>query len=696
MPRFNGIPVEDEQRRPRFNGIPVEQERPEPSMLQRAWGAITGNAAEDLPSVYGSAFTKQNEKAGKSAFGAGMAATFGDDSDVANAILRDHPGAKLVADANGNPVIQMPDGQRFYVNQPGLDVADATRFGSKAMQFLPAGRLAGMIGGASLLGRAAVGGVAAGATDVGAQALAGRSEIDPAQVATTAAFGAGAELAAPVLQRGTEAARNLLTKEPTKIEIGRKLAAEAGIDDVTDDMAAAIFKKRNEIKAGATPESVIAENQFGFKLSKGQKLHDPEVMDYEDFLRNKDNGSPLDLLKGRNEAHMLQVNQQLRSQLARRPPVELEQDSATQIQEALRSAQEQGRRKVKRAYLASDKAGKGVYAPADDFSAIPSQIDKAFRGQIALSPELTPSALGARKILNEFVEDSGNAAVSIQRIEELRKRMNVYYRESAKREPDLRAMTAMMKEFDQRTGEAVARNMMEQGPEAVAAIQKARATASKMFRLFDASKPSGKRIMQAMADDASPEQVANFLLGANGLNQGFASSVAHRYLKIVGKDSEAANAMRDMVLRRIFAAKNTSVQSADVTVSQLNSALSGKGNSLMSALFSKEEVALLKNYQRALQGALLPPPRNLIRGSVGGSSGTAERDTRWAQYAIQRALNSNLGKFPIIGDMARAVISRGASNNALRGPRPIRNPLIPASGAAAGQSVEEDRRRRRP
>lgn len=683
--------LDEARRRGLVGGSAPQPAMPEPPpkpLYQRAWEAVSGNAAEQLPDLFGEQFGRQakgiRQQQGRSELGGSAklsaAAMFGDDEDLLNAVRREFPDATVDQDANGNPIVRMPDGQRYYVNQPGLDVTDVGRFAGKVLQYVPAARAAGLGGGT--LARAGIGAAASGGTNIGTQIAAGREKINPSEVLTTALFGGGAELLAPLAQRAGAGIASMLRPEANKLEIGRGIARQAGIENASDDAARALYESRAEVAAGASPAAVLAEKLFGFKLTQGQKTGNAAQLDYEDFLRQLDTSSsnPLVLAKDFNEAQIGRVNQTMRTQLARGQPAPLEQDSARAIQDALLAAQKQGQQRVRQAYSAADTAGKGIFAAADDFSRIPQQIDRALRGKVALSPELTPATLGARNLLGDFAEDAGDAAVSLKRIEELRKRLNEL-RGSAKSPTDVRAMSALFEQFDDQVHGAIVRNMMDGGPEALEALKQARGEASRMFRLFSTDTPAGRRIMQSMAEEATPEQVANFFVGANGLNAAQASAVAKRYLKIVGQDSQAANALRDLVARRMFDAKGTGRQSADVTANSLQQALEGKGNSLLTTLFNKTDMEVLRQYNKVLREALLPPSQ-ILRTSVGPSSGTTERFMRWLSQSKLRSL-------PFFQTVVQAG-ARYGSSAALAPPRVIRPNLLPATGAASGTFADDE------
>lgn len=670
---------------------------PEPSMFQKIGNAISGDAAERLPDVYGDEFAQQAEqlrtKGGRSDFRESAAlsasAVFGDDSDVATTIRRQFPDAQIEQDANGNDVVRMPDGKRYYINQPGLDKNDAGRFAGKVLSFLPAGKLASL--GSSLAAKVVIGSAAAMGTDAAMQVGAGRSakDFDPVQTGFAGLFGGGAEIAAPILQRGGGWIADKLRTNAQKVARGQALARKAGLSEVPEDVALALYGRRSELAAGVKPEAALAEDKFGFRLTRGQKTGDEALLDYEDFIRNADPKGPLVRLDKLNTEQAGRNAASIRTTLARGEPAALEQDAARVAQESLRAAEEAKRAAIRQAYEAAGKAGKGVYAGADDVRAFPDKITQGFRGKVALSPELTPATLGAQQILTQFVEDSGGQnikAFSLKALEELRKRMNVY-RGAAAKPTDVRAMGELFKQFDNLRDQAITAQLMDGGPEALKALQQARGLNTQYFRQFDGDSEAGRALLKSLADDATPEQVAQYLIGANGVNSAGAAKIAARYLDVVGPESPGANALRDMVARRLLAPQGDDVlQSATMTAKQLNAAINGKGNSLMNVLFNKTDLRLLREYENVMRTFFMKP-QEPFKQVVGRSAGTTERLVRWISM-------SRLGKLPV-GNMMSAMIARGGSLNATGRVLPTRPSVLPAGMTTLAPSGPEDRRTKR-
>lgn len=181
MSRFGGIPVE-QTGGGRFGGIPVDApEEEKPGFVSRAGTAIAnawrGDAAEQAPQALASMDYLRARSATQDRRGwldnvrqEGRelgASVFGDDADLAKTLAQGVEGAKVVNDANGNPMIELPDGKRIYANQPGADPTDVLRFAGQLAAYSPAAKAGQIIGGGSTLARAAITGLLSGTTNAG-------------------------------------------------------------------------------------------------------------------------------------------------------------------------------------------------------------------------------------------------------------------------------------------------------------------------------------------------------------------------------------------------------------------------------------------------------------------------------------------------------------------------------------------------
>lgn len=662
----------------------AELRRPEPSMLQRVGQAFTGNAAENLPSLYSPEFSAQakqiRESQGRNDFfnavKLGSSAYLGDDSDVANAVRREFPDAALEHDANGNPIIRMGDGQRYYVNEPGLDSHDVTRFAGKVAAFAPAARAAGMFG--SLGGRMLVGGAGAAATDVAMQAGAGRSEVDPVQTGLAAGGGALAETIMPIFGAGKRFVQDKLLPRETLVRKGKTIAERAGLQQVSDDAAEALARRSDEIAAGTDPRAIIAEQEFGYRLTRGQRTGDEAVLRREELLRSANPNGPLGQLERQNLAQTEQNVQRFREMAARgSTPEAYEQDAAQRLRDGLARSREAAKQQVGGAY--GEVPSKAAFASPDDLAALGSRVDDAFINSDTIVGDLTPATLAARQAIEQAMKASGGAPMRMDRLIALRKSLG-RMRGSAVKEDEF-AFSILSKEFDSWFDEALTRNLMAGDPGAIAPFREANQIASRYFSMFEDRKSEpGKAILRMLTKEATPEQVANVLLNANGINKPGAAAIAKRYIEAVGKDTDGVTALRDIIARRLFE-KAGDPKGHQAIVSSLKDALNGRGRSLMSTVFSKTELHMMEKFAKTLDQYFVP------KGMLGRSSGTAER------LVGMLAPFANLPMAGTLRSIGNAMSERAAMRPLLTS-RPAALPAGVAAGVAGSRDDERRRRRR--
>lgn len=655
----------------------------EPSIADRMWNALHPDVTEALPDLYGDEFAQQakalRDAQGRSDFAGSAklsgAAAFGDDADVSAAVLREFPDAVQEQDEQGNPIIRMADGKRYYVNQPGLDASDVGRFAAKTLSFFPAAKLAGKA--PSLVLRAVAGAGGAGATDVGMQVGAGRSEIDPSQTLATAAFGGAGEVMAPAVGALYRGARNALRGKTGNVAAGQAIARKAGITGLSDDAAQYLASRAGQIEAGANPAAILAEKEFGYRLTRGQLTGNESLLRREELLRSRNPEGAIGQLEKHNIAQTAKNVEGMRAMAARgQVPEAFEQDAAQRMRDTLAQQQQAQREQMRAAYSAVPS--KNAYATAQDAAALPGRISKAMRqSDVILTDQLTPNTIAARGLISQAMEDAGPAAIRMDRLIELRKALG-RMRGGAVKE-DSRAFSVLSKEFDSWFDESLTRNLIEGGEGAVESFKQANKVASNYFARFEDSKSeSGKAIMRMLVEDSTPEQVANVLLNANGINKPGAAAIAKRYIEIVGKSSDGATAIREIVARRLFE-KAGDPKGHQALVTSLKDALAGRGRSLMQTVYTRSELAQMKRFADTLDTYFVP------KGMLGRSSGTAER---------LAAFLGPIGQIPGLTtakNVRNAMADRAATLPLLQNRPSAAAAMVPA----AGLSTKDDEKRRR-
>lgn len=232
------------------------------------------------------------------------------DDEAFGDVIKNALGDRFIGeqrDANNNRIITYKgdDGKEYqrYVNKPGLDYVDATRFGFGSLPYLASGAAIG--GATKKLGlplRAAAQGLGAWATsiasDIGARAAGSEQPISGGRAAMAAAFGAGGEAAVSAL---TPVMRALFKPQyfdeqtGTLTKAGLRVAKKEGLDPaevqrvLADRKAGGMAPDADAIFSAQKPEEALVAAQtsgeFRIPTTKGQRTKDPQQLQTEEEMR---------------------------------------------------------------------------------------------------------------------------------------------------------------------------------------------------------------------------------------------------------------------------------------------------------------------------------------------------------------------------------------------------------------------------
>ena len=637
-------------------------------------GMIKGNAAMELPNVTGAGMGNS--------MGVAAASMLGNDDYYANAILKKYPDHTIGDDGNGNKIIIDPTGKpKAYVNQPGLDTEDVTRFGAKAAAFVPAAMGAGAAAGLGLAARVGAGALGSAVTDAGMQKLSGREEVDRGQVAVTGVIGGAAEAIAPVLgkigkylkTKYTERQWTKLSTTEQRRAIARQLTADGFRPSDLRGMSRETLNDFGvaRIRAGQTvsPEATIAEQEFGYRLTRGQMMPDDTVVEgankfqqlsREETLRSTPSGERFRRIVEKNTNQTDDNLQSMAERMVGRNTSDSPMESAQRVQEGILDAERALKSKVDDAYGAARSYNANIADEA--ILAIPDRVTTALRDSATiLDDALTPGAVRVMKDLSD------NPETSIRMLDIQRQRINNMFSDTMDRR-DKRALKIIKDAFDDAIGDAIDNQMFTGDPQALDALKKARGLYADYAKKFRSNDQAGKIVQKIIDRDAAPEEIANLMIGVNGMSKAGSARIAKRYGEIVGRDSEAFNSLREMAFLTITRKPTNETKGAQALVSTIKKALEGQGSSLMKELYTEAELSTLKRFSQALE-ATIPT------GDFARSSGTAERMLRFYQSGGFRNL-------PFV-DSFKGIMENYGVNKALMPPSAAGRPIsvLPAAGA---------------
>lgn len=196
-------------------------------------------------------------------------------------------GGKVGKDADGEPVVILPDGTRYRINDAGLDSTDVGNVaGNVASFFLPAS-WASRIGQAKnvgLAGRVALQAGAAGATDIGLQAATKGGDVDMGRAALVAAGGAGGELAGAAL---TATGRAAAAKVPKDVKALYDAAKARGINltpaQLSDSKFVSFLRSQLAALPGSGAAGQEAKQRIAFNTATSRTVGESAPMSNQVF-----------------------------------------------------------------------------------------------------------------------------------------------------------------------------------------------------------------------------------------------------------------------------------------------------------------------------------------------------------------------------------------------------------------------------
>lgn len=233
---------------------------------------------------------------------------------------------------------------------------------------------------------------------------------------------------------------------------------------------------------------------------------------------------------------------------------------------------------------------------------------------IAVDPVLTPVAsrmfdevrkLGELRNPNKAVGarppafgDEQIAAISIQGIERTRKVLN-FLRKGATNDADRSAARSVIREFDKWLDDAFDNALFSGSDEALNAIKSARkANTEWRSRFFNTTDDAGKIINKIATGEVTPQEVANWVIGASKVG---AKGVSSRFLthlaEVTGNDPQALQAIRGGIWNRLSQSTTGVDAKAGVkAANEIGEFLNGSGRDIANRLFTPEQRGIMKAY----------------------------------------------------------------------------------------------------
>lgn len=194
--------------------------------------------------------------------------------------------------------------------------------------------------------------------------------------------------------------------------------------------------------------------------------------------------------------------------------------------------------------------------------------------------------------------DEQIAAISIQGIERTRKVLS-FLRKGATNDADRRAAGAVVREFDNWLDDAVDSALFSGSDEALAAIKNARAAnAEWRSRFFNNADDAGKIINKIVTGEITPQEVANWVIGASKVGaKGVSSRFLTRLAEATGGDAQAMQAIRGGIWNRLSqATAGADAKGGVKAANEIYEFLNGSGRDIANRLFTPEQRSVMRAY----------------------------------------------------------------------------------------------------
>lgn len=306
-------------------------------------------------------------------------------------------------------------------------------------------------------------------------------------------------------------------------------------------------------------------------------------------------------------------------------------DAAETAMTSARAARDAAKATAGKAYDALEQAGAGVQGP--QLQGFGTRLRMAVeRGPDPIRIDsMTPNAAGAAQYLDDLFATANKGTVPFMQIERARQALLRYSNSAIKGSngPDMFATRQMLTAFDNQVDDLMTRALTEGDTAVLGQAKEARALWAKYRQQFTGDGAASKFVQKMIDEDASPDQVVNWLFGAGKLGTGhFNSTVAKGVKEVVSPD--AWNMIRSSawqkLIKRPEGVEQPGPQQMAKAIGEFFTSPSTRD--LSRTLFTKDEIATIMRYQMALK-RMVPPP-----GAV-NYSGTSYENTRVLRQALQ-------------------------------------------------------------
>ena len=595
--------------------------------------------------------------------------------------LAKQSGGKVVAGDNGDPLLELPGGARYRLNDDGIDPVDVANVtGNVVAMALPAGWIskAAQAKNVGMTGRVAAQAAGMGVADTAAQAAFDNGRIDPVRTLAATVGGGAGEALSPIIGRGVNAAVRMVRGGGDKAAAAQQLADALGTPKLSPQQQTQLASGIDEIIAGADPATVLGRKEFGFIYTQGQQMLDParkfRQLSQEEYLRQQPGAAIPFLNQATNNDQALQkAITDTTGRMGAAPgatPGEL--SSTVQGRVAAQAGELKGR--IDQAYRTAGQSERAAVS-ADSVRQAPHRVRQALRdfdfesGLMEATEKTMRQMTNAAKAMPE-----GTKAVTLRSLETQRRIIGNNIG-TAKNPTDRRAMMIIKREYDNWMDDAFESALVSGDEGALKAMKEARGLRAEFGRRFEGDAQADKFVADLVEGGKTPEEMLNVALGAGQVSKTAGGRFITRLRAAVNDDPETLNALRAaQFLRMTTDGTGKPLGPQAITNNIMRMEISNR--SAMDALYTPLEWMQVKRLAAALK-PLVPT------GDFAKSSGTAERLAR-----MLASQSGPIGQTPVVGGIISGLenVRTGIQANRVL-TAPLRAPLRPVPTAAAGAAT---------
>lgn len=237
--------------------------------------------------------------------------------------------------------------------------------------------------------------------------------------------------------------------------------------------------------------------------------------------------------------------------------------------------------------------------------------------------------------------------IDLRGVDQARKRLVTFYRAArgSGNASDARAAGALIDEFDNQVEGAMSNGLFSGDPQALTALQQARAAYSAYARAYRPQQSGddvGTAMRRIIDRQATPEEIANMITGSGRLgNAGLPVRLADRLQDVLGENSDAWSAIRQALWQRASQVRNNAgeIDPARSAVSAVNFA----GSTLGQRMFSPAERRAMIGHAQAVRNLdqmieQLPSTQAAARAQTGYEAAFGGGGIGGAQQAVFRRM----------------------------------------------------------